>query len=192
MGLIVFRTMSDSNKPESDFESELEETPSPRPITKKKKRLCCFNKEWLGMPDYKGWLRQGRDSNEARCIQCCSYFSVGTMGISSVKQHFDSQGHKKRRQASTSSHVLEKFLCKKDSKEEDLVTAAELTQVYHAVRHNLSYNSTDCQNRLNSKIYVDSKLAQKVSCGRTKSEAFVTEILGPFALEKVLSDLKDV
>lgn len=159
---------------------------------KKRKRLCVFNKAWLEVKEYAAWLKEGKHINEARCTMCNNYFAIGSMGISSVKQHMESEGHKKRSQSAKSSRVMETFFAKKDTKEEGMVISSELVQVFHAVKHHISYNSTDCQIKLNSKIFTDSKIAQKLSCGRTKSEAYVTNILGPFSIENVLFALKDV
>ena len=44
--------------------------------------------------------------------------------------------------------------------------------------------------KLNSKIYQDSKVAAKLSCGRTKCEAIVTNVLGKKALAVIMDDLK--
>ena len=70
------------------------------------------------------------------------------------------------------------------------VTAAEVAHVYHTVKHNLSYNSSDCQFKLTSQTLPDSAIAKKMSCGRTKAEAVVTDVLAPKAVEDVLTKLK--
>ena len=99
-------------------------------------------------------------------------------------------GTESNRNASASSSLIDKFFVKANTKEEDNVIASELTQIYHAVKHNHSYNSLDCSLKLNAKLYQDFKVARKVSCGRTKSEAIVTNVLGKKALEVGLKDLK--
>ena len=58
------------------------------------------------------------------------------------------------------------------------------------LKHNHTYNSLDCCLKLNSKLYKDSKVASKASCGRTKSEAIVTNVLGKKAQAVVVDDLK--
>jgi len=89
-----------------------------------------------------------------------------------------------------SSNFVDKFFVKKHTKEEDLVTATEIAHIYHSVKHHHSYNSLDCSMKLNSKLYDDSKIAPKISCGRTKSTAIVCNVLGKEALQIVLNDLK--
>jgi hypothetical protein len=69
------------------------------------------------------------------------------------------------------------FMTKKASPEEDKIAAAELCSVYHGVKHGHSYLSTDCGNKVSAKIFNDSSIATKMSCGRTKSEALVQNVL---------------
>ena len=71
------------------------------------------------------------------------------------------------------------------------VTAAEVTHVYHTVKHNLSYNSSDCALKLTVQTLSDSTIAKKMSCGRTEAEAVVADVLAPKAVEEVLSQLKN-
>lgn len=60
--------------------------------------------------------------------------------------------------------------------------------IFHCVKHSASYNAQDCFNKLLPQILLDSTIAKKVSCGRTKSEAVVKEILGALA-EKYVEDV---
>uniref|UniRef100_A0A096MHK4 HAT C-terminal dimerisation domain-containing protein n=1 Tax=Poecilia formosa TaxID=48698 RepID=A0A096MHK4_POEFO len=64
------------------------------------------------------------------------------------------------------------------------VTAAELTQVYHIARHNLSYNSADCSHKLNQKCLADSK-TKKITFERTKAQAIVKDVLAQKAVGDV-------
>jgi len=64
-----------------------------------------------------------------------------------------------------------------------------VTQVYHTVKHNLSYNSADCAHKLNQKILHDSKIVKKMTLGRTKAEALVKDVLAPKAVGDVLKAL---
>ncbi|KAG6438962.1 hypothetical protein O3G_MSEX000365 [Manduca sexta] len=77
------------------------------------------------------------------------------------------------------------------SSDDNNITAAELALTFHTVKHNLSYNSMDCMNKLSKTLYVDSKIANKIRLARTKMEALVTEVLGPYSVENVINDLND-
>lgn len=70
-----------------------------------------------------------------------------------------------------SSFSLKSFFSVKTSPESDKLAPAELTSVFHTVKHNLSYNSIDCGHKPLPKLHEDSKVATKVSFGRTKAEA---------------------
>lgn len=92
--------------------------------------------------------------------------------------------------------ILDRFLvapCSSSStnSSDNKITAAELTLTYHTVKHNLSYNSMDCNVKLNKTIYADSKTALNIQLARTKMEALACEVLGPYALQKVLEEIKN-
>jgi hypothetical protein len=59
------------------------------------------------------------------------------------------------------------------------------------VKHQISYNAADCEAKLNRLLYADSSVAKKTSCGRTKAEAIVTEVLGPKSVQQIVVDLTD-
>ena len=154
------------------------------PPMKKKKRLCSFKKDWK--KDY-DWLRETSNPQKAKCIICESVFTIGYVGAFAVAQHEKSACHKTRTMYFVSSSVMDKFLVKKNSEEEDIVVASEIAQIYHAIKHNHSYNSLECELKLNSNIFQGSKVAAKVSCDRTKCEAIVTN---EKAFAVVMDDLK--
>lgn len=96
------------------------------------------------------------------------------MGHSAIKQHNESKLHKQKTSAT--------FFVKKNSHEELKVILMETTKIFQ------SYNSLDCSFKLDTKIY--SKVAPKLSCGRTKSQAFVQNVLASMALEKPIKLLR--
>lgn len=96
------------------------------------------------------------------------------------------------------SGLLEKFLDSSSAStsskssfcsDKENVIAAELALTYHTVKHNLSYNSMDCTIKLNKIIYVNSSTATGIRLARTKMEALVTEVLGPYAIQNVIDDI---
>ena len=114
--------------------------------------------------DYK-WLKATNNPQEAKCIICQSVFKIGYMGVVAISQHKNSDGHKNKIRVSSTNTLIDNFIMKANSKEEDIIVASEIAQIYCAVRHNHSYNSLDCSLKLNSKLYQDSKVAAKTSCG---------------------------
>jgi hypothetical protein len=69
------------------------------------------------------------------------------------------------------------------------VTAQEVAMVYHNVKHNLSYNSLDCNVKLLKYMLPDA--TKTMSLGRTKAEALVRNVLGVQAVQKVKEQLKN-
>jgi hypothetical protein len=67
------------------------------------------------------------------------------------------------------------------------VTVAELTQVYHSVKHHCSYLQQDCSIKVLKTVIDDSEIVHKMTCGRTKCAALVNNVLYPFVMETVLS-----
>lgn len=59
----------------------------------------------------------------------------------------------------------------------------------HTVKHDLSYNSTDCLVKLNEVLVQASKIVKKMQMGRTKAEMIAQNVLGPKTVEDILNDL---
>ncbi|XP_045783692.1 uncharacterized protein LOC123879843 [Maniola jurtina] len=72
------------------------------------------------------------------------------------------------------------------------VRATEATLVYHTVKHHESFNSLDCTAPLCKSIYPDSKIAKDVTCSRSKAEAILKNVLGPFAQENMLKEVSKI
>ena len=119
----------------------------------------------------------------------CSYFQV--------KQHQDTKQHKSKSNIKNTSTILERFFGSSSSSESlesnDSLknTVAELALTYHTVKHNLSYNSMDCNIKLHKMIFADSKTAINIHLARTKMEALVTEVLGPYAIQSIIDILNN-
>ena len=51
--------------------------------------------------------------------------------------------------------------------------------------------SMDCGNKVSAKIFNDSTIATKMSCGRTKSEALGQNVSAPYSQEHLVTELQD-
>lgn len=166
------------------------EVEDPVPV-KKKKRHVTFNEGWANFDTFSEWVRptQG-DPFSAACIVCPAKIVIKHEGRLALENHAKSKKHVAAVQSKRNSRAIDVFMLKKGSPEEDKVAAAELCSVYHGVRHGHSYLPTDCGVKLNALIFKDSSLAPKVSCGRTKSEALVENVLAPYSQERLVAELK--
>lgn len=157
------------------------------PPKKKMKRISIYKTAW---ETSRPWLKRN-NNGDAYCKVCNISFTVAYKGYSAVTQHEISDNHKKKIRSNCLSMSVTKFFVQKNSSEERLVTSFEVANVYHCCKHNLSYNSLDCGLKLISKGISDSKIAPKISCGRTKSEAILINVLAPKMLEDVIGVLKN-
>uniref|UniRef100_A0A096M281 Uncharacterized protein n=1 Tax=Poecilia formosa TaxID=48698 RepID=A0A096M281_POEFO len=111
-------------------------------------------------------------------------FSVAHGGLTDIRQHGSGAQHCRNLTAQKTQASVSQFFIPQSSLEIDMVTAAELTQVYHIARHNLSYNSADCSHKLNQKCLADSK-TKKITFERTKAQAIVKDVLAQKAVGDV-------
>lgn len=58
-----------------------------------------------------------------------------------------------------------------------MVNLAEVCEIFHNIKHNLSYNSLDCDLKLLPKIFIDSNITSNISCGRLKVETIAQNII---------------
>lgn len=123
------------------------------------------------------------------CILCKREFSIAHGGNTDCRQHSCTEGHKrKERDVKTSSNL---HLFFGNSSKDFKNVAGELALVFHTVKHNIGYRSMDCANKLSKDIFHDSNLAKKMSCGRTKAEAIVKNVLAPRSVQDFIDVLKD-
>lgn len=157
---------------------------------KKVKRMCTYREEWEN--DYKCIKKDPNNSFRAFCQICNKGFSVSHGGLNDVKRHVAGPDHQRGEKTIKKNQTLQYFM-KRDqmTSEEEKVIAAELVKVYHTVRHSLSYMSTDCDAKLSSTIFPDSKIATKITLGRTKASSIIYNVLAPASLENVIKELKD-
>lgn len=157
---------------------------------KKVKRFCSFNDNWLNDENFKLWLMKYNEEY-AKCKICQVNFTIKYDGISAVKQHLNSLKHKNMDKQQKQNQLLHNFLESKDTSETESLSLCELSFTYHSVKHHHSYNSADCFTKNAKTLFPDSKLAQKLRCGRTKMEAIVKNVLAKASLQDVLYDLKN-
>uniref|UniRef100_A0A8C4Y930 HAT C-terminal dimerisation domain-containing protein n=2 Tax=Gopherus TaxID=38771 RepID=A0A8C4Y930_9SAUR len=155
---------------------------------KKKKYYCCYNDNWCKDPDYKNWLRKV-DEFTAECILCRQTFSIKYEGRRAVNIHAECTKHKEAVKNQKRTPQIAPFFTKKDAPQVNLVTAAEIGEIYHGVVHHLSYAS-QCGNNMLPRFLPDSEIARKMSCGRTKATSITENVLAPKSQELLLNDLE--
>lgn len=157
---------------------------------KKVKRFCSFNDNWIKDENFKSWLMKYSEEY-AKCKICQVQFTVKYDGIGAIKQHLNSLKHKNIENQQKQNQLLNNFLESKNTPENESLSLCELAFTYHSVKHHHSYNSADCFTKNAKILFPDSKLAQKLQCGRTKMEAIVKNVLAEASLQDVLYNLKN-
>lgn len=171
----------------SDSETSSQQTP---PKKRKLKYNTSFDENWLKDPLLCTWLKK-RDDFTAECKLCKTDISVKYEGKRALIVHSEGKKHKLFVKNKSSIPSVSSFFVKKHSREEDLITAAEVTSVYHGVKHHHSYSSQDCNNKLFPTMFPDSEVAKKIACGRTKATAICENVIAPLSQEMLLSELHD-
>lgn len=177
------RIMSDSGSSREN----LTQTP---PKRKKVKYHTSFDESWLQDPLFSAWLKK-RDDFTAECKLCRTDISIKYEGKRALVVHSEGKKHKLLFKNKSSMTSVSSFFVKKHSREEDLITAAEITSVYHGVKHHHSYSSQDCNNKLFPTLFPDSEVAKKIACGRTKATSICENVIAPLSQEILLSELQE-
>ena len=125
----------------------------------------------------------------AKCKICNCAVSVSHGGGADLKHHMDSEKHRKNLRSTDSSLKMTTYFVNSNThtQEQKNVAAAEGTMSFHVVKHHQSYRSNDCSVKLQKKKIPDSKIAEKVSCGRTKCEAIMNNVIGPHSQKLVIA-----
>ncbi|XP_075770062.1 uncharacterized protein LOC142823237 [Pelodiscus sinensis] len=178
------KTHQQENKQETPTPSTSSATPP-----KKLRRICQYSSSWenlfswVAMDDY--------DRSKARCKMCNTSFIIAYDGIKALAQHADSRKHAKTVQAAPASQRTNSSFVIKDSSQSDQVTVAELTHIYHGVKHHISFLAQDCSINVMKQVLKDSEIVKKMAAGCTIASAVVNNVLYPFSIELFLNDLKN-
>lgn len=146
------------------------------------KRKCVFNNE---LQKEFPFIRKTLGESDVRCSKCFACFSIANSGRANIKQHLESNKHKKAVLDSCTNKQTTTFVRNKqfDNKEKELAVI-EGTWAYHSVQHSFSFRSNDCTSKLIKSCFDD-----KYSCARTKCEAIVKHIFAPLSLDLIKADL---
>jgi len=155
-----------------------------------KRRLISFSDLWLKNDKFKEWLRK-EDEFTAKCLYCKSNFTVKYEGLAALRRHSDGKEHINNKNTTLKNSTLTNFFVHKHSSEEKRVIAAEVSFVYHSIRHHHSYLSMECGMKLSHKLFPDSSLCKKVHCARTKAEAIAKNVLSPLSIENHLKSIQN-
>lgn len=154
-----------------------------------KRRLTNFCEQWKVFPKYAKWIRK-KDDYTAECKLCHTDILIKYEGCRSLNKHITTKKHVKMEMSQKLSQSISKFVVPTETNIETQIARAELVCVYHNVVHGLSYNSIDCQIKLSAVLHCDSRIANNITCGRTKAAAIARNILAPYSQQVTVDALK--
>lgn len=152
-------------------------------ITNKKKYDQNYKSDWeVTFP----WLKKINDN--AFCSLC---FTILVNNKSHLTRHEKTKLHAKNMELKRSTPTLQNF-CN---------NSADLTNVYkkketeficvmYCIQYDLPFKQMDSLPALLQLACKDSKLAQQIKCGKTKSTEMVNKIIGPFSKQLLASKLE--
>ncbi|GFW76342.1 uncharacterized protein TNCV_1581211 [Trichonephila clavipes] len=146
---------------------------------------------------------EGAGSGESLSVHnchCCGYIRFLLFvslswssydGLKAVTHHAEAKKHKEWESAAAMSHRMKSFFTPKGSAQSEKVGIAELTEVYHSIKHHISYVAQDCSLKVLKQVINDSDIVKQMTGGRTKCTALVNQVLFPYSMELVQEDLKN-
>ena len=117
---------------------------------------------------------------------CPSDFSIANGGKYDVSTHVKGKHHKDRARISSSNQSVRSFF---EPQASSSVINAEALWATFVVEHNLAFQASDHATKLFHKMFPDSSVAKKFSCGRTKTAAIIIEALAPHFSKRSLDNL---
>ena len=98
---------------------------------KRAARSTRFNDDQL--KDVKNWLIKS-DQFNGRCIVCNQNILIQWNDEYVLQKHSNTDKHKKNVNIPTKNSMINSFFAKQSSKEEDLISACEVSLVYHQIQ----------------------------------------------------------
>ena len=102
--------------------------------------------------------------------------------------HVRGKHHIEMAKASSSSRSLTSHFRPQTSQS---VIEAESLWSKFVCKHNLSFQTSDHATKLFRRMFPDSEIAKRFSCGHTKTAAIIKEALAPHYLQKTLHDMSN-
>jgi hypothetical protein len=115
------------------------------------------------------------------CSICKSQFSIQHGGRSDIQQRFKKIKHAVAAQTKSCSKKVTSHFTEETITDECKHTAAEEGQfAFRTIKHNHSFLSMDCTSSVSRRLH-----GEKFSCGRTKCESIVVNVLAFFAMQQI-------
>lgn len=148
-------------------------------------RLTKFNTNWC--KEFNFIKPIADNQSKALCEICGSIFNISNGGKSDIVSHTKSKVHERGKRTILINHNIKDFMQLAVSDDKLKVVAKELAYSYHSARHNISLRSNDCNTKLVKVLFEPS-----YSCSRTKTGAYIRNVISPFIDEEIKTSLLDL
>ena len=140
-------------------------------------RCTLFVANWLSEKDYSGelmstWAEKSKSSEDkVYCKICLETISVKSRGVTRMKEHGNTEKHKRNAAEIRQSRPLKDFFVQKTPAVDisDDVCDSEIRWCLLTAEHDLSYRFSDSACDTLKKMFPDSKIAEKMQCKRMKT-----------------------
>lgn len=136
------------------------------------KRKTSFNSAWCLEHRFVGKSQKGE--HFVFCKLCRIDIDVGSRGKGAIDRHANSDRHRENASSAGQSSLTSFFAPATPT--DDKTTAAELTKLFHTIKHHHSYRSLDCSAKVDRHVYSDSAVAKGLTLGRTKAQALCSNV----------------
>lgn len=164
---------------------------------------CVFNDLWIKKPEYKLWLQRNmKDVHSARCTLCHKTIVISSMGESALKSHATKCGkHKELVVYKNSSAKRAETYFSDKAQAQDIIQPltsnpqsrtikslvlnhdvldAEILWTLNTIKHHFSYKSNENIEKIFRRMFSDSSIAQKFTCGERKTAYYAVFGISPF------------
>lgn len=122
----------------------------------------------------------------AFCIVCSADFSINHGGMNDIQKHMNSKKHKAFSEIKDKARPISTFFS--SSGDLDVIRAETLFTEF-IIEHSLPFSVADHCTKLFRKMFPDSNVAKKYSCGRTKT-SYLVEALGKQSKQSILDVIR--
>jgi hypothetical protein len=148
------------------------------------KRRCVFTESLEAEYPF---LKEDQQVRKVLCSICKSQFSIEHGCYSDILQHIKKRKHAIAAEIKSCSKKVTSYFTKETIIDEcKHIAAEEGLFAFDTIKHNHSFQSMDCTSS------VIRRLHEKFSCGQTKCESIVVNVLAPFAMQQILEELESV
>lgn len=151
-----------------------------------------FQREWLSMKEFQGWLEPVDDDIHAAVCTACNNKKL-KCGKSELLKHAGTDTHAKNVKTMKNQKTMDSFnkVHAEKRKHEDKVKTAEIKLAAFFVDNNIAFAASDQLIAVQKQAFKDSKVAQDITFCREKCNAIVRRVIGQVETDEIVTHLQE-